>query len=64
MALPVEIPAPFGIAPTVVFLSLFPSKRREEVAGFRYSAINRNEANKRFFQKKKTKLPFLGRNII
>lgn len=51
LTLPVGTPAPFGKAPRVVFLSLLSSVRGEEVAGFCYSAINKNEVNKQAFQK-------------
>ena len=54
LALPVEIPVPFGKTPRVVFLTLLSRMREEEVAGFRYSTINKNEANERAFKKKNT----------
>lgn len=50
LALPIEIPALFGKAPRVVFLSLLSSMRGGEVAEFCYSAINKNQANKKGFQ--------------
>lgn len=40
--LPIEIPAPFGKSPRVVFLSLLSNIRGEEVAEFCYSAINKS----------------------
>lgn len=50
LALPIEIPVPFGKAPGVVCLSLSYSVRGGEVAEFCYSAINKKQANKKGFK--------------
>lgn len=51
LLLPIEILAPFGKSPRLVFLSFLSSIKGGEVARFHYSAIKKNKANKRCFQK-------------